>query len=87
MTEIEPAEAKSKGRRPGDKFVIPDGWVARAFKFEVEWPTDPGLVRSHFGARRVAFNWALAHVKANMDTHNLDPEHVSTALNLYALRK
>ena len=37
---------------------------------EVEWPTDPdraALVRSHFGARRKAFNWGLAQVKADLD--------------------
>ncbi|MDT5126574.1 MAG: putative transposase, partial [Mycobacterium sp.] len=39
---------------------VPSGWTLTAAKFEVEWPTDPvraALVRSHFGARRKAFNW------------------------------
>jgi putative transposase len=38
---------------------LPTGWMVTAAKFEVEWPTEPGraaLVRSHFGARRKAFN-------------------------------
>lgn len=35
------------------------GWTVTAARFEVEWPTDPdrrGVIRSHFGARRKAFN-------------------------------
>jgi putative transposase len=41
---------------------VPTGWVVTAAKFEVEWPIDPDrcrLVRSHFGARRKAFNWGF----------------------------
>ena len=45
------------------RFTVPDGWAARGFAFEVEWPDDPGPVWSHFGARRKAFNWALTQVK------------------------
>lgn len=43
---------------------LPSGWVVTAAKFEVEWPADAGraaLVRSHFGARRKAFNWGTGH--------------------------
>ena len=53
---------------PGLK--LPTGWVVTAAKFEVQWPAEPdraALVRSHFGARRFAFNWGLAHVKADLD--------------------
>jgi putative transposase len=35
------------------------GWMVTAAKFEVEWLTDPdrcASIRSHFGARRKAFN-------------------------------
>ena len=57
-----------KKRSPRKKFQIPDGWIACGFTFEVSWPTDPVArtgVRSHFGARRFADNWAPAQVKAD----------------------
>ena len=76
-----------KRRSPSDRFEIPDGWVSRAFKFEVEWPTDPSIVWQHFGGRRFAFNWALARVKDDLEARRLDAEHESVAWNLYALRK
>jgi len=59
---------------PGEP--LPTGWTVTAAKFEVDWPTDPdraGLVRSHFGARRKAFNWGLAQVKADLDAKAVDP--------------
>ncbi len=82
-------EARKK-RAPGDKFKIPDGWVARGFEFEVEWPRDAvaaSRIRSQFGARRFAYNWALGQVKADMDARKADPSHASAEWNLYALRK
>ncbi|MEI6252413.1 MAG: IS607 family element RNA-guided endonuclease TnpB, partial [Mycobacteriaceae bacterium] len=69
---------------------LPTGWATTAAKFEVQWPADPqhrSVIRSHFGARRRAFNWALGRVKADMDAKKLDPEHVSAAWELGALRK
>src|SRR5699024_6115048 len=47
----------------GELVEVPSGWTVTAAKFEVEWPTErdrSALVRSHFGARRFAFNWGLA---------------------------
>ena len=79
-----------KKRSPRGKFAIPDGWVARGFSFEVTCPADPeaaARVRSHFGARRFAYNWALGQVKADMDAKKADPAHESVPWNLYALRK
>ena len=84
------AAAPTKKRSPKEKFAIPAGWVARGFTFEVTWPDDPeaaSRVRSHFGARRFAYNWALAQVKADLDAKKADPAHVSVPWNLYALRK
>jgi putative transposase len=81
------SEPVVKRRGAHDRFVIPDGWVARAFKFELEWPEDPSVVRQHFGARRFAYNWALERVKADMDARKTDPEHESIPWNLYALRR
>ncbi|MHB1525411.1 MAG: IS607 family element RNA-guided endonuclease TnpB [Candidatus Dormibacteria bacterium] len=80
----------SKQRAPKAKFAIPDGWVARGFSFEVEWPEEKeaaSLIRSQFGGRRYAYNWGLGQVKADMDAHKIDPAHKSVQWNLYALRK
>ena len=68
---------------------LPSGWVVTAAKFEVEWPTEPqraGLVRSHFGARRKAFNWGLGQVKADLDAKSADPSHKSVGWDLGSLR-
>ena len=45
------------------------------------------MVRSHFGARRFAFNWGLALVKADLDARKLDPGHESVGWDLGSLRK
>jgi hypothetical protein len=47
------------GRR---SFAISEGWVARGWRSEVD-PTTPyrrSAIAQHFGARRLAYNWALA---------------------------
>jgi putative transposase len=70
-------------------FAVPEGWVARGFRFEVE-PTCGGqraLIAQHFGARRFAYNWALAQIKANLDARAADPTVPPLAWNLPALRK
>jgi putative transposase len=72
---------------PGDP--VPTGGTVTAAKFEVEWPTDPDrcrMIRSHFGARRKAFNWGLAQVKADLDARRADPGHVSVGWDLASLR-
>ncbi len=74
------------GRR---RFEIPEGWVARGWQFEVE-PTTPGqrsLIDQHFGARRVAHNWVLAQVKANLDARMADPTVPPLRWRLYDLRR
>jgi putative transposase len=68
------------------RFTVPDGWTARGYAFEVEWPDDPAPVWSHFGARRKAFNWALGQVKADMDARKADPAHPSVRWDFRALR-
>jgi putative transposase len=70
-------------------FQIPEGWVARGFRFEVE-PTTPGQparIAQHFGARRFAHNWALAQVKANLDARAADPAVVPLRWSFYDLRR
>jgi putative transposase len=73
---------------PGEK--LPTGWLITAAKFEVEWPAEPdraALVRAHFGARRKAFNWGLAQVKADLDASRTDPSHEPVGWDLGSLRK
>jgi hypothetical protein len=71
------------------RFVIPDGWVAQGWRFEVETttPVQRSLIRQHFGARRFAYNWALAQVKANLDARAADPSVPALAWTLPTLRK
>ncbi len=69
---------------------VSTGWTVTGASFEVEWPKDPqlaSLVRSHFGARRVAYNWALAKVKSDMDAKRQDASYPSTPWTLEAFRK
>src|SRR5574341_598786 len=71
------------------RFTVPDGWTARGYRFEVE-PTTPEqwpLVWQHFGARRFAYNWALAEVKANLAARTADPSVAPLAWDFYQLRK
>jgi putative transposase len=73
---------------PGE--TLHTGWTLTAAKFEVEWPADEqrrALVSSHFGARRFAFNWGLAQVKADLDAKTLDPAHQAADWDLKSLRK
>ena len=68
----------------------PTGWTVTGASFELEWPKDPksaSLIRSHFGARRVAYNWALAKVKSDMEAKKRDASCPSTPWTLEALRK
>jgi putative transposase len=69
---------------------LPTGWMVTAGKFEVEWPAErdrAALVRSHFGARRFAFNWGLARVKADLDAKAADPGHELVGWDLGSLPK
>jgi putative transposase len=71
------------------RFEIPDGWVARGVRFEVE-PTDPtqrSKIAQQFGGRRFAYNWALAQVKGNLDARRADPTVPPLAWNLPAIRR
>jgi putative transposase len=71
------------------RFAIPEGWVARGFRFEVEptMPEQPARIAQHFGARRFAYNWALALVKANLDARAADPAVAPLKWTLYDLRR
>ena len=50
------------------KFEVPEGWGVQAFRFTLD-PSEQqarALAR-HFGARRKAFNWTVATLKADID--------------------
>jgi putative transposase len=49
------------------RFEIPDGWCVQAFRFTLD-PTEEqaGLLARHFGARRKAYNWAVAALKTDI---------------------
>jgi putative transposase len=75
------------GRR--QRFEIPEGWVARGWRFEVE-VTSPGqwsVIARQFGGRRYAYNWSLARVKANLDACAADPTVAPLRWSLYDLRR
>jgi putative transposase len=69
-------------------FEIPEGWVACGFRFEVDPTTreQQTLIHQHFGARRFAYNWALAQVKANLDARRTDPAVPALGWSLPTLR-
>jgi len=78
----------SLARDDGDP--LPSPWVCLGARFEVEWPKDPEVVqriRSHFGARRYAKNWALAKVGGELERRKVDPTAQLTPWTLQALRK
>ncbi|MCC9184342.1 IS607 family element RNA-guided endonuclease TnpB [Mycolicibacterium mageritense] len=55
------------------RFEIPDGWCVQAFRFTLD-PTEAqaaNLAR-HFGARRKAFNWTVAALKADIEAWHAD---------------
>jgi len=75
------------GRR--QKFEVPEGWIPRGWRFEVETttPEQKALIYQHFGARRFTYNWALAQVKANLAARSADPTALALAWNLPTIRR
>jgi hypothetical protein len=75
------------GRR--QNYRIPDGYFVRGWRFEVETTTPQQrlLIHQHFGARRFAYNWALAEVTDNLHRRAVDPSVPALAWTLPTLRK
>ena len=50
------------------RFEIPEGCTVQAFRFTLD-PTDDQsrMLARHFGARRKAYNWAVAALKADIE--------------------
>ena len=49
------------------RFEVPQGWTVQAFRFTLD-PTDEQIwsLARHFGARRKAYNWAVAALIADI---------------------
>lgn len=50
------------------RFEVPEGWCVQAFRFTLD-PTEDQAARWRgiFGARRKAYNWAVATLKADIE--------------------
>src|SRR5271168_1217338 len=50
------------------RFEVPDGWCVQALRFTLD-PTEEqaSSLARHFGARRKAYNWTVATLKADID--------------------
>ena len=50
------------------RFEIPDGWTAQAYRFALDPTSDQvGMLESHAGGARFAYNTMLGAVRANLD--------------------
>lgn len=48
-------------------FEIPEGWTVQAFQFTLDPTAEQSrALARHFGARRKAYNWAVAALKADI---------------------
>ncbi len=50
------------------RFEVPEGWCVQAFRFTLDPTEDQArALARHFGARRKAYNWAVAALKADLE--------------------
>jgi putative transposase len=50
------------------RFEVPEGWCVQAFRFTLDPTEDQARAMArHFGARRKAYNWAVATLKADIE--------------------
>ena len=50
------------------RFEVPDGWCVQALRFTLDPTEDQArALARHFGARRKAYNWAVATLKTDID--------------------
>jgi putative transposase len=70
------------------RFEVPEGWCVQAFRFTLD-PTDEqaGALARHFGARRKAYNWTVATLKADIDAWNATGVVEAAKPSLQGLRK
>jgi putative transposase len=49
-------------------FEVPDGWFVQAFRFTLDPTAEQSVsLARHFGARRKAYNWTVATLKADIE--------------------
>jgi putative transposase len=52
------------------KFEIPEGWTVQAFRFTLDPTAEQAhALARHFGARRKAYNWTVATLKADLSAY------------------
>ncbi len=50
------------------KFEVPERWCVQAFQFTLDPSSEQArALARHFGARRRAYNWAVATLKADIE--------------------
>jgi putative transposase len=50
------------------RFEVPEGWTVQAFRFTLDPTEDQSwMLARHFGARRKAYNWTVATLKADLE--------------------
>jgi putative transposase len=72
----------------GDGAVeVPEGWTAQAYRFALDpTPAQVGMLESHCGAARFAFNHMLAVVKANLDQRRAERSYGIAGEDLTAVQ-
>ncbi|SKQ82247.1 IS607 family element RNA-guided endonuclease TnpB [Mycobacteroides abscessus] len=69
------------------RFEVPEGWTIQAFRFTLDPTVDQASsLARHFGARRKAYNWTVAALKADIDAHKTTGVQTSKP-SLRVLRK
>ncbi|MEX3771902.1 IS607 family element RNA-guided endonuclease TnpB, partial [Mycolicibacterium fortuitum] len=69
------------------RFEVPEGWTVQAFRFTLDPTVDQAFsLARHFGARRKAYNWTVAALKADIDAHKATGVETSKP-SLRVLRK
>ena len=67
---------------------LPDGWVHQAFKFSLDpTPEQATLIRRHVGMRRMAYNWAVAEIKGQIERFHAGSKSAGEKVSLPYLRK
>jgi putative transposase len=69
------------------RYQAPDGQIVQAFTLVLDpTPEETAQIARFFGARRKAFNWTLAQMKADLERY-LETGESSTPPSFYSLRK
>jgi putative transposase len=69
------------------RFEIPEGWSVQAFRFTLDPTEDQArALARHFGARRKAYNWTVAVLKADIQAWHADGTETAKP-SLRVLRK